>query len=245
MPRKNNLNGFCSSLQKLFVLLIVMTSSGCAQLIDKFLDKLISTEPFLEFTRDQCLEANSTSWETIGRDEGRQGFTASQRLAVHKKACGRYGLVPDQDSYMKGWSLAVQQRCSTEGAFAIGARDFYVGTEEFYGGGSKWELLFGQYPGNLCPENLRESFDCNYKLGREAFDIKTKIKSASDAYDAYLNASYEVERERSKPHNVYTRREWPSCHGCISDQEFRELRKQLAVARTRRCTPPSSAPTPP
>lgn len=68
--------------------------------------------------KDECL---ALDWRTIGYEDGVAGHSGD-RVAQHRKACGKHGVVPDLDRYQQGRSEGLQEFCRPIAGFRYGAR---------------------------------------------------------------------------------------------------------------------------
>lgn len=157
-------------------------------------------------TKEQCLEAGTTSWERIGRIDGSDGWDPEQRLAMHHEACQEVRVQPDRATYMRGWNTGILEYCTPDRAYSIGL------------GGSTGNS-------RLCPPEVRDVFDDNVDLGLRISTLRNQIAGL----DSEIN-DYE-KRLRDKKLDYETRR---SLHAKIRnrDEELTHLRILLHEAQS-------------
>lgn len=119
-------------------------------------------------TKEQCLEANATSWEHIGYVDGGNGHDPDGRLALHHDACKEVRVLPDRRSYMVGWQNGLVNYCTPEKAYAVG-RSGDSGNSRF------------------CPPEVRDRFDDNVDLGRRVYSLRMELSSLESEIDGYEN----------------------------------------------------------
>ena len=137
-------------MKLLWLLLIAMVGlSGCASM-----------------TKEQCLEANSTSWERIGWIDGSDGWDPDRRLAMHREACKEVRILPDRTTYMRGWSNGVIQYCTPDRGYAVG-------------------LSGSSGNSGVCPPATRGLFDDNVDLGLRIYTLRNQIYSLDSEIDGY------------------------------------------------------------
>lgn len=119
-------------------------------------------------TKEQCLEANATSWEHIGYVDGGNGHDPDSRLAMHRDACKEVRVLPDRSSYMVGWKNGLVNYCTPEKAYEVGRSGA--------SGNSR-----------LCPPEVRDLFDDNVDLGRRVYSLRMELSSLESEIDGYEN----------------------------------------------------------
>ena len=119
-------------------------------------------------TKEQCLEANATSWEHIGYVDGGNGHDPDGRLAMHRDACKEVRVLPDRNSYMVGWKRGVVNYCTAEKAYEVGRSG--------QSGNSR-----------LCPPEVRGYFEDNVALGRRVYELRSELSSLESEIDSYEN----------------------------------------------------------
>ena len=128
-------------MQLWLVVLILMSLSGCASLSER-----------------ECLEADATSWERIGYEDGFNGYHPDRRLNQHSEACGELGVLPQRETYMAGWSRGVREYCLPERAYQVGLS------------GSRGN------PG-ICPDGTDFLFRENVELGLLIHELRREMDS--------------------------------------------------------------------
>ncbi len=103
----------------------------------------------------ECLVSD---WQMIGYEDG-AGGSGSERLAKHRKACAKHGVVPDLAAYKKGRAEGLQEYCQPTRGFALGRSG-------------------ASYTG-ACPAELEANFLDAYKTGHHLWQLKTSVSSAN------------------------------------------------------------------
>ncbi len=80
-------------------LFCVLLLSGCSTLSEK-----------------ECLSAN---WSQLGIRDGQRG-ASSALLELHRKACARYAIIPEDNQYLAGRAQGLTQYCEYQNAFRLG-----------------------------------------------------------------------------------------------------------------------------
>jgi hypothetical protein len=133
-------------------------------------------------TKEQCLEAGSTSWENIGWVDGRDGWDPEQRLAMHREACQEVRILPDRNTYMRGWHNGVFEYCTPDRGYEVGL------------GGSSGNS-------RVCPGDSGYLFDENVELGLQIYNLRSEIarlESEISSYEQRLTdkkLDYETKRD--------------------------------------------------
>lgn len=131
-------------MQQWFLVLVLVSLSGCASL-----------------SRKECLDADATSWEGVGYEDGYNGYEPEQRLSQHYQACSRMGVLPHRESYMTGWSQGILTYCTPERGYAIGLS------------GSRGNPA-------VCPGDAGMIFQENIELGLRIYELQGEVDSVSD-----------------------------------------------------------------
>ncbi len=105
--------------------------------------------------KSECL---TSDWQMIGFEDGVRG-SGSQRLAKHRKACAKHGIVPDLAAYQRGRSEGLQEYCQPTKGFALGRSG-------------------ASYAG-ACPAELEAGFLDAYDSGHRLWQLKTSVSSAN------------------------------------------------------------------
>lgn len=102
-------------------------------------------------TKNQCIAGD---WQTLGYRDGAVGFR-STRLLAHQDACVEFGVIPDREPYMLGWSQGIEEFCDPNSAFMFGQS--------------------GNRHQNVCPADQRDEFLRAYKEGRTLFLARSEV----------------------------------------------------------------------
>ncbi len=78
---------------------------------------LVALSGCATLNEDECLTAD---WRTIGFQDGVAGHTPD-RLGQHRKACAKYGVTPNLDTYLEGRSQGLVTYCTPQNGFNAGA----------------------------------------------------------------------------------------------------------------------------
>ncbi len=103
----------------------------------------------------ECLVSD---WQMIGYEDGSRGY-GSQRLARHRKACAKHGVVPDLAAYQHGRSEGLQEYCRPTKGFALGSS--------------------GARYGGVCPADLEADFLGAYNAGHHLRQLRASVASAN------------------------------------------------------------------
>lgn len=120
---------------------------------------LLALSGCASLSESQCL---ASDWKTIGYRDGLSGAQSSQLLR-HQNACMKHGVAPDRETYLAGWNEGVYQYCDSGNAFNVGER--------------------GAAYNNVCPAEMRESFNAAYQEGRRLYLAQSEINSLNRAID--------------------------------------------------------------
>lgn len=157
-------------MKLLWLLLILMISlSGCASM-----------------TKEQCLEANATSWERIGWIDGSDGWDPDRRLQMHREACKEVRVQPDRTTYMRGWSNGVVAYCTPERGYSVG-------------------LSGSSGNSRVCPPETRGLFDDNVDLGLRVYNLRSQINSLDSEIDSYERRLRDPNLDRETRRDLHTR----------------------------------------
>lgn len=126
------------------VLIILCFLAGCATL-----------------SREQCERGD---WYGIGMVDGQEGVPAS-RLADHVRACGKYGLQPDDRQYQLGYDRGLEDYCRIDNAFATGLR------------GNRYQ--------GVCPQTIDALFERCNQAAYTVYRIRQKLDALEDERDRY------------------------------------------------------------
>lgn len=107
----------------------------------------------------QCRQAN---WFDLGARDGQSGYPAA-RLEEHRKACGEYGLLPDDRAYHAGRDQGLGYYCTPETGYREGRR------------GAGYQ--------RVCPLEAEREFLIEYDRGRELYQLDQEIQSVQNRID--------------------------------------------------------------
>ncbi len=131
---------------------------------------------------DQC---RAGDWGGIGYTDGANGYSAG-RFGDHVKACEKYGILPDQATYMAGRARGLPAYCNPGRGFTEGR--------------------LGRGYGGVCPAELERGFQAGYADGRVVWDAQQRvdraesdISSAQQRWNDADNRLREEERRLADP----------------------------------------------
>lgn len=131
---------------------------------------------------DQC---RAGDWGGIGYTDGANGYSAG-RFGDHVKACEKYGILPDQATYMAGRARGLPAYCNPGRGFTEGR--------------------LGRGYGGVCPTELERGFQAGYADGRVVWDAQQRvdraesdISSAQQRWNDADNRLREEERRLADP----------------------------------------------
>ena len=110
-------------------------------------------------SENQC---KANDWYTVGYADGSSGFDAS-RLLRHDDACLGHGVTPDRTQYTAGWNAGIQQYCTPENGFDLGAR--------------------GALYSRICPVDLENEFHAAYSNGHTLFVAASEVNQVESAIE--------------------------------------------------------------
>ena len=119
----------------------------------------------------ECLVSD---WQMIGYEDGARGY-GSQRLARHRKACAKHGIVPDLAAYQQGRSEGLREYCQPTKGFTLGSS----GTS--YGG--------------VCPAELEADFLAAYNAGHHLRQLRASVASANGQISYRKRALEQVKKD--------------------------------------------------
>ena len=122
-------------------------------------------------SENQC---KANDWYTVGYADSSQGFDTS-RLLRHDDACLDHGIVPDRAQYTAGWNAGIQQFCTPENGFDLGAH------------GSSYN--------RVCPSDLEPEFHAGYSNGRTLFIATNEVAQIESAIDQRSARIEEMQRD--------------------------------------------------
>lgn len=121
---------------------------------------LVSLSACASLSKQECLDADATSWEGVGYEDGYNGYNPDQRLSQHYEACSKLGVFPHRESYMIGWSRGILVYCTPERGYAIGLS------------GSRGNPA-------MCPDGTGILFQENVELGLRIHELKREMNSVT------------------------------------------------------------------
>ena len=131
---------------------------------------------------DQC---RAGDWGGIGYTDGANGYSAG-RFGDHVKACEKYGILPDQATYMAGRARGLPAYCNPGRGFTEGR--------------------LGRGYGGVCPAEFERGFLASYADGRVVWDAQQRvdraesdISSAQQRWNDADNRLREEERRLADP----------------------------------------------
>jgi hypothetical protein len=117
--------------------------------------------------KQECLVGD---WHTVGFEDGAKGVNVT-RIADYRKACAKYSVAPDLDSYRGGYELGLQTYCQESNGFRIGSSG-------------------GRYQG-VCPAALEQQYLQGYRPGRQLFDMRVAVDRTAGQLAATRNELHE------------------------------------------------------
>jgi len=102
----------------------------------------------------ECL---AVDWRVIGYEDGVAGHPGD-RVAVHRKACAKHGVVPDFDRYQAGRQEGLREYCRPANGFRVGARGV-------------------SYDG-VCPADLEAAFLAAHESGARLHLLESRVAQA-------------------------------------------------------------------
>jgi hypothetical protein len=117
-------------------------------------------------------ECATGDWHMIGFEDGSMGYTVD-RLGQHRKACAKYGVVPDLVTYQEGRRDGLRQFCEPSRGFNLGASG-------------------GQYNG-VCPGDMEPDFVDAFNTGQKLYNLQSQVNNAN--YQIYAR---EAELKRTE-----------------------------------------------
>lgn len=151
-------------------------------------------------SEDQCLAGD---WNGIGYGDGANGY-GTGRFGDHVKACEKYGVMPEQSSYMTGRARGLTVYCQPGKGFQVG-------------------LSGGSY-GGVCPASLEGPFLGGYSDGRLVWD-------AQQRYDRAQSEINEAERRADAIETRMREAEAQLADKATPDDEKKAIRERLKALR--------------
>jgi hypothetical protein len=132
--------------------------------------------------KDECLNAD---WRSIGYEDGARGYSGSH-IGNHRKACAKYGVVPNLDQYEEGRLKGLREYCTPRNGYRLGIR--------------------GKRYNGVCPTDLDPAFRYAMQDGRKIYVLekevqqkKHELKKAYKDLDALEMKLSDKEAELIKP----------------------------------------------
>ena len=134
--------------------LVVVALSGCASM-----------------SKSECA---AVDWKTIGYEDGAAG-RSGERIADHRRACVKYGVVPDLDLYQVGRQQGLREYCRPENGYRVGVSG-------------------GSYEG-LCPAEMGDAFVNAYDSGRKLYSLRRRVTHNASQIEYARNEIDHAEHE--------------------------------------------------
>lgn len=134
--------------------LLVLGLAGCASM-----------------NESECL---ALDWRTAGYEDGVAGYSGD-RIAQHRKACGKHGVTPDLDAYQAGREQGLREFCQPENGYRLGVR--------------------GAGLASSCPADLKADFQNSYDQGYELYSLRSRVANAANALEASHRELAQSERD--------------------------------------------------
>ena len=107
-------------------------------------------------------ECKAVDWKTIGYEDGVAGRSGEQ-IGVHRRACAKYGVIPDLEAYRLGRAEGLREFCQPHNGYRAG-----VTGAPYY---------------DVCPADLAARFLAQYQAGHELYVHEQRVRDT----DAQLN----------------------------------------------------------
>jgi len=124
-------------------ILVLLALSGCATM-----------------NRSEC---QTVDWQTVGYEDGVTG-KSGDRIALHRKACAKYGVTPDLEAYRSGREQGLREYCNADNGFRLGERG-------------------AQLPG-FCPADRQMAFEAAYRDGFHLYQLRSSLNQAQSGLDS-------------------------------------------------------------
>jgi hypothetical protein len=118
----------------------------------------------------ECL---ALDWRTVGYEDGVAGY-AGDRVAHHRKACGKHGVTPDLDAYQAGREQGLREFCQPDNGYRLGLR--------------------GAGLASSCPVELKADFQSAYDHGFELYSLRSRVADAANELEASRRELAQSER---------------------------------------------------
>ena len=110
--------------------------------------------------KGECLNVD---WRTIGYEDGVAGHSGD-RIAQHRKACAKYGVVPELDAYQSGREQGLREYCQPDNGYQLGSS------------GSTYNVS--------CPVDLKQNFESAYHSGYELYTLRARVANATNEIES-------------------------------------------------------------
>jgi hypothetical protein len=115
-------------------------------------------------------ECKALDWRAIGYEDGVAGYPAN-RIAYHRKSCGKHGVTPDFNQYQTGRNAGLKEFCKPQVGFQMGSQGY-------------------TYEG-ICPAELAGPFEDAYGTGHELHSLRMRAQNADNEVES---AQHEINR---------------------------------------------------
>jgi len=99
-------------------------------------------------------ECNNANWNVLGFEDGNKGRELSY-IKNHKNSCAEYSISPDLSEYLIGHAAGMRQFCTENNGYKQG--------------------LYALKVKNICPPNLKNSFQRGYSRGLKTYKIQSEM----------------------------------------------------------------------
>ena len=130
--RKQHTSYFSGYLKLVVILGLLTVLSSCATM-----------------KKEECFTAD---WYQIGYEDGSKGFLTS-RIAKHRKACSKYDITPDLETYLNGRARGLEEYCTPYNGYQLGV----------------WGLPYM----NQCWGEMEDLFLNAYNRGKDIYHFNT------------------------------------------------------------------------
>ena len=124
--------------------------------------------------KEECLTAR---WYDIGYEDGARGFQTN-RVAKHRKACSKHGVVPDLQQYQAGRAEGLKEYCTAYNGYQIG--------------------LKGRSHHDVCRGDIRNAFLHGYNTGLDIYSFERKINLEKKELDRIKKRLEQIETSISQ-----------------------------------------------
>jgi Protein of unknown function (DUF2799) len=132
---------------------------------------LLALSSCASMNESECL---ALDWRTVGYEDGVAGYSGD-RIAHHRKACGKHGVTPDLDAYQSGREQGLREFCQPENGYRLG--------------------LHGAGLASSCPADLKADFQSSYDQGFELYGLRSRVANAENELEASHRDLAQSERD--------------------------------------------------